>query len=100
MNIFDIFQLTGGIILTFGYIPQIVQILKTKSVKDLNITTFASVVLGILLMELYACNLYFYKGSGFMFLITNTMALTCASTVLILIVVYRDRGKRRISVKA
>jgi MtN3 and saliva related transmembrane protein len=86
--IFDILQFIGGIILSFGYIPQIKQILKTKSVKDLNLKTFISVFIGVLLMEIYAVNLV-VNGSGTMFLITNTMALSLAGILCILILKFK-----------
>ena len=34
-NIFGLFQLIGGIIMSVGYIPQIAQILKTNHPRDL-----------------------------------------------------------------
>lgn len=36
---FDFLQLLGGIILSVGYIPQIIKIIKTKSAIDFNINT-------------------------------------------------------------
>jgi MtN3 and saliva related transmembrane protein len=86
--IFDLLQFIGGIILSFGYIPQIKQIIKTKSVKDLNLKTFVSVFVGVLLMEIYAVNLVI-NGSGTMFLITNTMALSLAGILCILILKFK-----------
>jgi len=86
--IFDLLQLIGGIILSFGYIPQIVQIIKTKSVNDLNLKTFLSVFIGILFMEVYAINLAVNK-TGYMFLVTNTMALLLSGIMCILILEIR-----------
>jgi len=84
---FNILQLIGGLILSFGYIPQIRQIIKTKSVNDLNLQTFGSVFLGILLMEIYAVNL-FTHGTGGMFFVTNTMALALSGIMVGLIIKY------------
>jgi MtN3 and saliva related transmembrane protein len=89
--IFNILQLLGGLILSFGYIPQIIQIIKTKSVKDLNFKTFLSVFVGILLMEIYAVNLVLC-GSGAMFLVTNTMALMLTGIMVGLILAYRKNN--------
>lgn len=86
--IFDLLQLIGGLILSFGYIPQIIQIVKTKSVNDLNFKTFFMIFLGILFMEVYAVNLV-YTGSGLMFLVTNTMALLLSGTMVLLIKMYK-----------
>jgi len=88
--IFDILQLIGGLILSFGYIPQIIQIIKTKSVNDLNIKTFLFVFIGILFMEIYAINLVINKV-GYMFLVTNSMALILTGLICILIMKFRNK---------
>ena len=88
--IFDILQLIGGLILSFGYIPQIIQIFKTKSVNDLNLKTFLSVFVGILFMEIYAINLVINKV-GYMFLVTNSMALILTGIMCILIIKFRNK---------
>jgi len=71
---FDALQLIGGLILAVGYIPQIIQLIRTKSCTDLNLKTYATVFIGIALMEAYAINLV-ANGTGLMFLVTNSMAL-------------------------
>lgn len=85
-------QFIGGLILAVGYIPQIKQVIRTKSCKDLNTKTYLLVFLGVALMEVYAVDLVI-KGSGLMFLITNSMALAINGTLCILILLYRkDRS--------
>ncbi|GFN32475.1 PQ-loop domain-containing transporter [Paenibacillus xylaniclasticus] len=81
--VFDIFQLLGGLILSFGYIPQIVQIVKTKSVKDLNLNYLLLVFVGVLFMEVYAVNLI-VRNTAHMFFWTNTLSLMLALIMLIL----------------
>ena len=88
--IFDILQLIGGLILSFGYMPQIIQIFKTKSVNDLNLKTFLFVFIGILFMEIYAINLVINKV-GYMFLVTNSMALILTGLMCILIMKFRNK---------
>ena len=88
--IFNILQLIGGLILSFGYIPQIIQIIKTKSVNDLNLKTFLSVFIGILFMEIYAINLVINKV-GYMFLVTNSMSLILTGLMCILIIKFRNK---------
>ena len=85
--IFDILQLVGGIILSIGQIPQIAQVLKTKSAKDLNLKTYIMTFIGIFLMETYAINLVF-RGAGGAFLITNTLSLIASAIMIILILKY------------
>ncbi len=89
--IFDALQLIGGIIMAFGQIPQIVQILKTKSAKDLNIKTYLMMCAGILLMEAYAVNLVLH-GSGGAFLITKSISLLASIIMIALVLKYG--GKR------
>ena len=54
MTIYDILQLVGGMILSIGSIPQIEQIVRTKSVKDINLTSIITLILGMVLMQIYA----------------------------------------------
>lgn len=91
MNIFfNLLQLVGGIILAFGYIPQIVKTFRTKSVKDLSTTYYIGIVIGVALMELYAIyNLI--HGIAIMFFITNTISLVMCVTMLILTITYREK---------
>jgi MtN3 and saliva related transmembrane protein len=90
--LFALFQLIGGVILSFGWIPQIVQIIRTKSVKDLNQKTFWLLFAGIGLMEVYAVSLAL-DGVGYAFLITNTMSLVLIVFLLALILMYRGKEK-------
>ena len=68
-------QIIGGCIMVIGYFPQIRQILKTRSVRDLNIKTFISITIGIAMMETYAIGLVIHDHTGGAFLITNSLAL-------------------------
>ena len=62
-NIFGIFQLIGGVIMSVGYIPQIVQMLRTKSSEGLNFKSFGMIFAGIALYEIYAVSLVVIDGS-------------------------------------
>lgn len=86
--LFTVMQLIGGIILSVGWIPQILQIIKTRSVADLSLKSYLLMLLGIALMEAYAVNLA-AQGVGLAFLITNTLSLAVVSTVALLIIRYR-----------
>lgn len=88
--IFDALQLAGGAIMSFGQIPQILQIIRTKSAKDLNLKTYIMMLTGILLMEIYAVNLVFH-GSGGAFLITNSISLLASAIMVFLILKYGNK---------
>jgi MtN3 and saliva related transmembrane protein len=88
MNIFDIIQLVGGLILCVGSLPQLEQIVRTKSVGDINLTSVITMVTGITLMEIYAVH-----AELTMFIITNTISLFLAITKLCLKIYYTERVK-------
>jgi MtN3 and saliva related transmembrane protein len=88
MNLYDILQLIGGMILSVGAIPQIEQIVRTKSVKDLNLTSVITLITGMLLMNIYAIH-----TGLIVFIITNNISLVLAITKLVLIVHYKKKGE-------
>lgn len=85
MNGYEVLQLVGGLILSVGTIPQIEQIVRTKSAKDLNLATLISLIVGMGMMEIYAIH-----EEVTMFAITNGISLTLAITQLLL-KIYYDR---------
>jgi MtN3 and saliva related transmembrane protein len=88
--LFSVMQLIGGVILSLGWIPQIILILKSKSVSDLSLRSYMLIFMGISLMEAYAISLA-VTGVGLAFLITNTLSLCVVLIVIILIVRYKSR---------
>lgn len=85
---YDTLQLIGGLILAFGYIPQIAQLLKTRSCYDLNLKTYIAMTIGIGLMEIYAFDLV-RNGSGVMFAVTNTISLALVTAISVMIICLR-----------
>lgn len=86
--IFNALQFIGGIILTFGYVPQIIKVVKTKSTNDFHLGYFVSIWTGIMFMEAFA--IYNgLQGIAVMFLVTNSIALACETILLGLILYYR-----------
>ena len=93
-NIFGIFQLIGGVIMSVGYIPQIVQMLRTKSSEGLNFKSFGMIFAGIALYEIYAVSLVVIDGSGHMYLITNSVSTLLSGLMCLLIKVYEKRKEK------
>ena len=93
-NIFGLFQLIGGVIMSIGYIPQIAQVLRTKSAEGLNFKSFGMIFSGILLYEIYAISLVVLDGSGHMYLITNSVSTFLSGLMCVLIKFYEDKGER------
>ncbi len=78
-------QLIGGLILAVGYMPQMVQLLKTRSCRDINLKTYVSLTAGIGLMELYALDLA-HHGIAVMFAVTNSISLVIVASITIIII--------------
>jgi uncharacterized protein with PQ loop repeat/DNA-directed RNA polymerase specialized sigma24 family protein len=90
---FDMLQLLGGFILAAGYFPQIRQLIKTRSARDLNFQTFLFLTIGIGCMEVYAIRLTI-GGAGLMFLITNSLSLGISLLLCILIARFKRKDHR------
>lgn len=91
MTILGIGQFIGGLILTFGYIPQIIKSLKTKSVDDFNLAYYPLIFTGILLMEAYAVGMVMIQHAGGMFLTTNSICMALSGTMMVLALKYRTK---------
>lgn len=91
-------QLLGGFVVIIGVLPQIVQIIKTKSVNDLNLRTYIMVCSGLALMEVYAVYKMIYEN-GVMLFITSTLSLLVNVLIMILIAIYKPKEKSRDQLK-
>lgn len=49
--------ITAAILTTFGFVPQIIKILRTKSAKDVSIATLFQLSIGVFLWTLYGIHL-------------------------------------------
>lgn len=92
---FNLLQLAGGIILSLGYIPQIIKTFTTKSVDDLSLRYYVLVFIGVLMMELYSIfNVISGVAEMFMFFVTNTISLACCGTMMVLTFKYGRKNKK------
>lgn len=91
LQLFNLLQFIGGIILSIGYIPQIYKILKTKSVRDFSRIYVGGIFTGIIFMEAYAIYMYFVMHTAGAFFITNTIALLLSGVEFLLINLYWNR---------
>lgn len=83
-------QLIGGLILAFGSIPQLNQIIKTKSVRDINLKSQVNILIGCALMEVYGLG-WALNGDGRMFLFTNSLSLLLSFITIYLINKYKQK---------
>lgn len=90
--IFNFLQILGGLILSLGQIPQMIQIIKTKSASDISLNTYMMIFLGSFLMEIYAVNLTIH-GEGWAYLATNSLSLLATGIMIFLISKYGKKKK-------
>jgi MtN3 and saliva related transmembrane protein len=88
--IYDILQIISGILAISAFIPQIVKTVKSKSVGDMSLPMFATNFTAACLAEVYAFNLWREQNEP-AFLITNSMVMIGAGTLLFLLLRYRKR---------
>jgi len=93
MEFLYVLQIVGGCIMILGYVPQVRQIVRTRSVRDLNIKLFIMLSVGLVFMEVYAIGLVVHDHAGGAFLITNTLALAVNIFVAFLIAYYSKPGQ-------
>jgi MtN3 and saliva related transmembrane protein len=93
MKFLYVLQIVGGCIMIVGYVPQVRQIVRTRSVRDLNIKLFIMLSVGLVFMEVYAVGLVVHDNAGGAFLITNTLALAVNIFVAVLIAYYSKPGR-------
>lgn len=93
LAMFNLLQLIGGFILAIGYIPQIIKIIKTKSVRDFSRIYLGGIFSGIVLMEIYAVYMYFVMHTAGAFMITNTISFVLSGLEFFLVMLYWNRQK-------
>ncbi|MFX5502359.1 PQ-loop domain-containing transporter [Bacillus subtilis] len=96
LQFFNMLQLIGGLILAVGYLPQIIKIIKTKSVRDFSLIYLGGIFTGIVFMEAYAVYMFFVQGTAGAFFATNTVSFILSGTEFLLVLIFWNRGKNKI----
>ncbi|UTV34907.1 PQ-loop domain-containing transporter [Bacillus altitudinis] len=94
LQFFNMLQLIGGLILAVGYIPQIIKIIKTKSVRDFSRIYIGGIFIGIVFMEAYAVYMFFVQGTAGAFFATNTVSFILSGTEFFLVNLYWNRQSK------
>lgn len=84
MNLADLIGAVAGALTTIAYLPQVIKIWKSKSVKDISILTFSTLWTGIFLWAVYGLLI----ASRPVF-IANVVSLGLISTILYLKIRHR-----------
>ncbi len=87
----EIFQLLGGMILTFAALPQITQVYITKDVRGLNLTTYLMILVGNGLKSIYGIYMAI-NGYSTVLIITTGLSMVII-TILVLMVIYYRKHK-------
>lgn len=53
MNDIEILGFAAGVLTTFAFLPQVIQVWRTRRVEDINLTTFSAFVSGVALWLVY-----------------------------------------------
>jgi len=93
--IYNYMQLIGGLIITVGYIPQIVKIIRTRSCRDISLKSYIYLLIGVSFMEVYAMHMV-SQGQAVMFFITNSITLIMTLSISILIIKINSQGGKRV----
>ncbi|MCM3155570.1 PQ-loop domain-containing transporter [Priestia megaterium] len=95
LSFFNMLQLIGGLILAVGYIPQIVKIIKTGSVRDFSKIYIGGIFTGIVFMEAYAIYMYFVQGAAGAFFATNTVSFILSGTEFFLVLYFWNKTPKK-----
>lgn len=83
LDMFDLMQVSGGLIGLFGYLPQIARILRRRSAEGLSLGMWSSVFAGVTLTEFYAIDLARHGEPTV--LMTNSIGMVLSGTLILLI---------------
>jgi len=94
LDFFNLLQLIGGFILAVGYIPQIIKIIRTKSVKDFSLLYLGGIFTGIVFMEIYAVYMFFVMHTAGAFFATNTVSFLLSGIEFALVLFFSAKYKQ------
>lgn len=89
MNFYDLLMLIGGGILSLAWAPQLIKILRTKSVTDVSLLTVLAVTIGCSMGEIWA---FADVSNRWAYAVTNGLAVVIVGAVLVSVLVYRKRS--------
>jgi MtN3 and saliva related transmembrane protein len=86
MTPWEIVGLAAAFLTMFGFLPQVIKIYRTKSVKDLSLWAILQFILGILLWLTYGIHL-----KNFVIIFANAVTFFILVAALILFIKYRSK---------
>ena len=85
----EMFGILAALLTTFGFVPQIIKMFTTKSVRDISLPTFIQFSLGVSFWALYGLHL----GDAII-ISANTIALCTLIVAIMLYSTYSRRAKK------
>ena len=82
----EIVGFAAAFLTMFGFLPQVIKIYRTKSVKDLSLWAILQFILGILLWLIYGIHL-----KNFVIIFANAVTFFILVAALILFIKYRSK---------
>ena len=84
ISVLAVLATIAGIIMSVGYFPQAIKIIKKKSAKEISLTTYLIFSVGILIWLFYGISI-----NDFPLIFANVLALIGCALVLIAYFIYR-----------
>ena len=81
---------TGALFTTFGFVPQVVKMWRTKSVSDISPLTFVQFIIGVSLWSIYG----FHIGDPVV-VSANIIAFSVLTIGILLYIRYSGKGTRK-----
>lgn len=88
MGMYDYLQLIGGLILAIFYVPSIIAVYKAKTTKELSLTAWVMLLLGLCCMLANATHLYITVGT-LSYLIAETINVVFCLVFVLEIIYFR-----------
>ncbi len=86
----DAVGITAGVLTMFGFVPQVIKIYRTKSVRDISLVTVLQFMVGIFLWFIYGIHL-----RNFALIMANGVTLVTIIIALVLFVRYSSPSYAR-----
>ena len=87
MTPWEIVGLSAAFLTMFGFLPQVIKIYRTKSVKDLSLWAILQFMLGIFLWLVYGIHL-----KNFVIILANSVTFVILVAALILFIKYNSKS--------
>lgn len=83
----DLIGLSAGMLTTLAFLPQVIKVIKTHSVKDISVTMYMIFCLGLILWIIYGIYL-----ESLPIIIAKTITLILAAAILIMKIMWDRRS--------